>query len=202
MERGFRGVRRALYHPPGRSASVEAPGEQRNPQELSSCPYRGKQGPRMSQGPTALTQAGTKSCWHTCCIFHPVWPALEAWCHNSQPMSGALGYPQVPGQGGGQAGKCHHLWCTGCGRAAPSSSARSSRQHSMVHTDWFHWFRSKVTEESPWLPRTPAGWGRGHGPSQVLLLSLPTLSPSGPGLPLPGPCQLLSLCCASACPFM
>lgn len=92
--------------------------------------------------------------------------------------------------------KCHHLWCTGCGRAAPSSRARSSRQHSMVHTDQFHWFHSKVTEEPPWLPRTPAGWGRGLGPSQLLLLSLPTLSPRGPGLPLPGPCQLLSLHCS------
>lgn len=45
----------------------------------------------------------------------------------------------------------------------------------MAHTDRFHWFHSsEVTEEPPWLPRTPAGWGRGHGPSPVLLLSLPT----------------------------
>lgn len=182
MERGFRGARRALYHPPGQSASVEAPGEQRNPQELSSSPYRGKQGPGVSQGPTAVTQAGTRAP-----ILHPVWPALEAWCCKSQPMSGALGYLQVPGQGGGEGGKCHHLWYTGAGRAAPSSRVRSSRQHSMVHTDWFHRFHSKVTEEPPRLPRTAAGWGRGHGPSQVLLLSCPTLSPSGPGLLCLGP---------------
>lgn len=133
-----------------------------------------------------------------CCIFHPVWSALEAWCHKSQPMSGALGHLQVPGQGGQGGGKCHHLWCTGCGSTAPSSRARSSRQHSMVHTDWFHLFCCKVTEETPWLPRTPAGWGRGHGPSQVLLLFLPTLSPSCLGLSLPGPYQL-SLHRAGAC---
>lgn len=133
-----------------------------------------------------------------CCIFHPVWPALEAWCHKSQPMSGALGHLQVPGQGGQGGGKCHHLWRTGCGSTAPSSRARSSRQHSMVHTDWFHLFCCKVTEETPWLPRTPAGWGRGHGPSQVLLLFLPTLSPSCLGLSLPGPYQL-SLHRAGAC---
>lgn len=173
MERGFRGSGRALYHPLGQSASVEAPEEQRNPQELSSCPYRGKTGPGVSQGPTALTQAGTRA--PMCCVFHPVWPALEAWCRKCQPMSGALGYLQVPGRGGVGGGKCRHLWCTGCGRAAPSSRASSSRQHSMAHTDRFHWFHSsEVTEEPPWLPRTPAGWGRGHGPSPVLLLSLPT----------------------------
>lgn len=71
---GSEGQGEALYHPPGRSASVEAPGEQRNPQELSSCSYRGKQGPGVSQGPTPVTQAGTRA--PTCCIFQPVWPAL------------------------------------------------------------------------------------------------------------------------------
>lgn len=62
MERGFRGSGRALYHPLGQSASAEAPGEQRNPQELSSCPYRGKTGPGVSQGPTALRLAQELPC--------------------------------------------------------------------------------------------------------------------------------------------
>lgn len=200
MERGLRGARRVLYHPPGQSASVEAPGEQRNPQELSSCPYRGKQGPGVSQGPTAVTQAGTRAP-----ILHPVWPALEAWCCKSEPMSGALGYLQVPGQGGGEGGKCHHLWYTGSGRAAPSSRVRSSRQHSMVHTDRFHGSAARSQRSHPGCPGQQLGGAGDLAPPKccccpVLPCPLLVLGCSVWALPAAEPslCWCMSLCIVRA----
>lgn len=72
MERGFRGVRRALYHPPGQSAAAEAPGEQRSPQEQSSWRCGGKPGAGVSQDPTALAQELPRA---SC--LHPAWPVLQ-----------------------------------------------------------------------------------------------------------------------------
>lgn len=69
----------------------------------------------------------------------------------------------------------------------------------MVDTDRFHLFRSKGHRGATLVAQGTCWVGQGTWPLPVLLLSLPTLSPSGPGLPLQ-PCQLLSLHCAGACP--